>query len=511
MELEPGSVGAVGAPPRDGEVAGSGVEDGKHVGDGMPPLDESEIRALLAAGGLAVGDGGAIGAEHRQQGGAHEHVGAGLAVEQAGADDEVVLADAGGVGEHPSGIGRNQEIEVGHGPVAPEKRLVGAGRHVGVADDPRPVVDGPGPGIVGRPAQNPEIPHQQIDGAFGALVRRLPGSVGGGDEKGVVGIPIVGDAGPADRLADVVEVLRGAVFAAVRGQGPEQLHFAGIMGAIAIVVEPDKAPIAGTGHVEEGDAADAPLLVDGRSFAPLVGPDVMGRDLDELVAAPRKGGVVGRGGGKLRRPREGEPVVDARAPAVRAAKGAQVHQAVADEEERVIIGGRHVGVACDLALVVDGVGHAGGAAGQEAQSRHGAILPQESLGPALLVLRPADDLAEVVDAARHAGGPAQGAEIDHAVFGGGGNGAGQQRDRPKRSEDPSAPEEGGSERVHAANPRRDPGARIRDRAESEGDHSVRTPKKRWSGGRGGEVMTGGVATRLVNRMNPSTRLDVEST
>ena len=70
---------------------------------------------------------------------------AGLAVEQADADDFIVVIDAAGVGEDPSGSGIDQIVQVEHDAVSPEECLVGAGRHVGATHDPRSVVDGPGP------------------------------------------------------------------------------------------------------------------------------------------------------------------------------------------------------------------------------------------------------------------------------------------------------------------------------------------------------------------------------
>jgi len=162
--LEVRGVRAVGGPAEDRQVGSAEVAQREHVGGRLAPGHAAEIGAFCAAGRFGIRDGDAVGAQQRQPRRRAQDERARLAVVAAVADDFVEFVDADGVGEHPAGFRRNQRIEIGHGAVAPEKGLVGAGRRGGIAHDPRPVVDAVGVGIVGEPVERAQILHEGIGG-----------------------------------------------------------------------------------------------------------------------------------------------------------------------------------------------------------------------------------------------------------------------------------------------------------------------------------------------------------
>ena len=133
----------------------------------------------------------------------------------------------------------------------------------------------------------------------------------------------VGDASPADHLARIVDGVRAA--AGTRGVGDsqraQQLHFPVVVEAIAVQVDPDKAPPTVAGRPKEGDPAKRAAFIDVVSFAAI--PAVERRDVDELVGAPEKSMGIGAVG-EQRPARHFAPFVDAPRHAARAAERAEV-------------------------------------------------------------------------------------------------------------------------------------------------------------------------------------------
>ena len=350
----------------------------------------------------------------------------GQTVEEAVAGDFVEIVDAGGGGQDPSGVWRDEVVEIGHGSIAPEERLVGAGGHVGNANNPGVVVDVVGPGAVGGTAQNAEALHEGV-GIDGTAGREFPLRVGGGDQEGVNRGPGIGDRAPADDLSKIVHG-GGAAMGERRRKGTEQLHFAGVVDGVRVGVAPEEGPptILAALKPHSGAAANAACVVESVGIAGIgVGIDG-GGDSDELVGAPQKAAVDAGGVGRGRGAGEYAVVVDGPRKAVWAAPGADGRHGAGRMDKAVVVGGGDVGVSGNVAVAVDGGGDAGGATGEEAEAGHGAVGPNKGLLAFLGVARPADDLAEVVEAGGGAFAAAEGAEVDGEQFWAGGGGSGGQ-------------------------------------------------------------------------------------
>ncbi len=425
-EFEACGAGAVGGPSVDVQIGRPEIAQGEEIGPGPADEDLAEVGAFGEGGRFGVHDGRAVGAQHGEAGRRSQQERARLAVVEAAAGDFVVFVDAGGIGEHPAGAGSNQVVEVGHDAVAPEKGLVGAGAGGGGADDPGTIIDGVGVGTLIRRFQGAQVAHEGIGGIAGSG-RILPCSVRGGHEKGMAGINRIGDAGPSDGLSEIVDIVGLAVFAGgiVDGQRTQKTGFFRFAGAISVVIAPDISPPAGIGRIQEHGAANHALLIDSVRVAGLVRRHG-GLDLHELVADPPErivnGRIVGGGGGAG----EFTLVIDGPGPAFGTAPGADGGHEAVGIHKAVVIGRRDVRISRDLAVIVDGAGDAGGAAGEKTEAGQGSVRPDEGLNGAVSRQRPADDLAVVVQAQGGALGAAEGAEINGPVLRGGRGGQGGQ-------------------------------------------------------------------------------------